>query len=98
MTVAMQRRLLAATLHEPMSFHVKRHSSESLRNINHEVRQVFLSVLLIWLAWVLVMVVVARALQAASPTLTMRRWSRAICAMGTTVPWFGFATAQMMAE
>ncbi|MEM1346955.1 MAG: ABC transporter ATP-binding protein [Myxococcota bacterium] len=44
--VAMQRRLLAATLHEPMSFHVKRHSSESLRNINHEVRQVFLSVLL----------------------------------------------------
>ena len=59
---------------------------------------VFLSVLLIWLAWVLVMVVVARALPAASPTLTMRRWSRAICAMGTTVPWFGFATAQMMAE
>ncbi|WP_299366823.1 hypothetical protein [uncultured Tateyamaria sp.] len=59
---------------------------------------VFLSILLIWLAWILVMVLVARALYAAQPTPTMRRWSRAICAMGTTVPWFGFATAQMMAE
>ena len=72
--------------------------SEASLTLGADRAPVFLSVLLLWLAWVLVMVVVARALQAANPTLTKRRWSRAICAMGTTVPWFGFATAQMMAE
>ncbi|WP_299294725.1 hypothetical protein [uncultured Tateyamaria sp.] len=72
--------------------------SEASLTLGVDPTPVFLSVLLIWLAWVLVMVIVARAMYAAQPTPTMRRWSRAICAMGTTVPWFGFATAQMMAE
>ena len=72
--------------------------SEASLTLSVDPTPVFLSVLLIWLAWVLVLVIVARAMYAAQPTPTMRRWSRAICAMGTTVPWFGFAAAQMMAE
>ena len=55
-----------------------------------------LSLLLIWLAWILVLVLVARALRATVPTPRARRWGRAICAVGTTVPWFGFVTARMM--
>ena len=39
---------------------------------------------------------VAHAVRAAYPTPGVRRWSRAVGAMGTTVPWFGFAAAQMM--
>ena len=57
---------------------------------------VFLSVAAIWIAWVLVLVLVAHAVRAADPTPGVRRWSRAVGAMGTTVPWFGFAAAQMM--
>lgn len=57
----------------------------------------FLSVVLIWLAWIVVLAVVMRAVQAASPSRAVHRASRAILAMGTTVPWFGFATARMMA-
>ncbi|MEX0312056.1 MAG: hypothetical protein AB3N17_17615 [Tateyamaria sp.] len=58
----------------------------------------FLSVGFVWLAWVLVMVLVARAVRAAKPTRRARRLVRAAGAMGTTVPWFGFAAAQMMAR
>ncbi|MFL4469249.1 hypothetical protein ACERZ8_04945 [Tateyamaria armeniaca] len=59
---------------------------------------VFLSILSIWLAWILVLVVVTRAVRAAYPGAAARRWSRSIGAMGTTVPWFGFAAAQMMVK
>lgn len=62
-----------------------------------DLMQMFLSVSAIWLAWILVLVLVARALRLILPTPAAGRWSRAICAMGTTIPWFGFATAQMMA-
>jgi len=63
-----------------------------------DLMQVFLSISAIWLAWILVLVLVARAIRQALPTPAASRWSRAICAMGTTIPWFGFATAQLMAE
>ncbi|MEO9682398.1 MAG: hypothetical protein ABJF86_06745 [Tateyamaria sp.] len=58
----------------------------------------FLSVVLIWLAWIVVLVMVARAVRLAYPSAKARKWSRAIGAMGTTVPWFGFAAAQMMVK
>jgi hypothetical protein len=56
----------------------------------------FLSVMLIWLAWILVLVLVVGAVRRAFPSPAMNKWSRVIGAMGTTVPWFGFVTAQMM--
>ncbi|WP_299727928.1 hypothetical protein [uncultured Tateyamaria sp.] len=59
---------------------------------------VFLSIAAIWIAWVLVLVLVVRAWRSAHPTAAAQRWSRAIGAMGTTVPWFGFAAAQMMVK
>lgn len=58
----------------------------------------FLSVMFIWLAWVLVIVLAARALRHALPSLRARRIVRMAGAMGTTVPWFGFAAAQMIAR
>ncbi|WP_415401140.1 hypothetical protein [Tateyamaria sp. SN3-11] len=59
---------------------------------------VFVSLLLIWLAWILVLVMVHRAACRTLTSRASRRWSRALGAMGTTLPWFGFATAQMMAK
>ncbi|MEL6617843.1 MAG: hypothetical protein AAFY39_13295 [Pseudomonadota bacterium] len=58
----------------------------------------FASLMLIWLAWVLVLVLVVRAARRTWPGRTPRRVARSIGAMGTTVPWFGFAAAQMMAR
>ncbi|WP_299047055.1 hypothetical protein [uncultured Tateyamaria sp.] len=58
----------------------------------------FLSVASIWIAWVLVMVLAAGALRRAYPSIRARRLIRVAGAMGTTVPWFGFAAAQMMAR
>ena len=57
-----------------------------------------LSVLFIWIAWVLLMVLVAQALRTRFPSRRAGRVVRAVGAMGTTVPWFGFAAAQMMAR
>lgn len=58
----------------------------------------FLSVVLIWLAWIMVLVLVVRAVRRAYPRPVVRRLAQAFGAMGTTVPWFGFATANMMAD
>lgn len=57
----------------------------------------FASVALIWLAWIFVLSMVMRGVLATRPTRTLRRISRAVLAMGTTVPWFGFATARYLA-
>lgn len=56
------------------------------------------SILLLWLAWVLLMVLVVRAVRRIYTTPAARRWSRALGAMGTTLPWFGLAAAKMMAD
>lgn len=58
---------------------------------------VFLSVLFIWLAWIVLLVLVTHAIRTACPTRNAQRWTRAIGAMGTTIPWFGFTAARMMA-
>ena len=58
----------------------------------------FLSVFLIWMAWILVLVLVARAVRKRHPGPVARRWSQSLGAMGTTVPWFGFAAVNMMAD
>ncbi len=72
--------------------------SEASLAFSADVTRTFLSVLFIWLAWVLVMVLAARAVRQALPSLRARRFVRVAGAMGTTVPWFGFAAAQMIAR
>lgn len=52
---------------------------------------------LVWLGWIGLLIYGAARVQAMMPTPTGRRWTRALGAMGTTVPWFGFASAQMIA-
>ena len=63
-----------------------------------DVTRTFLSVVSIWVAWVIVMVLAAGALRRAFPSHRARRLIHVAGAMGTTVPWFGFAAAQMMAR
>lgn len=55
------------------------------------------SVAFIWLAWVLMVVLTVRAMRLHLPGDIARRWSRSLGAVATTIPWFGFATAQLMA-
>ncbi|NNE50878.1 MAG: hypothetical protein HKN30_00570 [Sulfitobacter sp.] len=50
---------------------------------------------LFWLAWIGTLAFAAVRLQAAQPAA--RRWTRVVGAVGTTVPWFGLATAAWMA-
>lgn len=72
--------------------------SDANLTVDFDVTRRFLSVTFIWLAWVLVMVLTARALKQAFFSIRARWLIRITCAMGTTVPWFGFAAAQMMAR
>tara|TARA_R110002072_G_scaffold57052_19_gene147087 strand:+ start:2921 stop:3292 length:372 start_codon:yes stop_codon:yes gene_type:complete len=53
-------------------------------------------VLLIWLAWIGVLAFAALALRRKDPSARMRHWTAIIGALGTTVPWFGLASANMM--
>jgi peptidoglycan biosynthesis protein MviN/MurJ (putative lipid II flippase) len=53
-------------------------------------------VLLIWFAWVGVLAYVALALRRQDPSARMYRWTAIIGAIGTTVPWFGLASASLM--
>jgi len=86
---------LAASLLVVASFVLR---GEAGLTLSLDVVPVFLSVTFIWLAWILVMVLLARAVRQSWPTPRARRLARAAGAMGTTVPWFGFAAAQMMAR
>jgi len=63
-----------------------------------EMTRSVLGVMCVWIAWVLIMVLAARAMRHVLPLLRARRISRMAGAMGTTVPWFGFAAAQMIAS
>ncbi len=53
-------------------------------------------IVLIWFGWIGVLAFVALALRQNDPSVKMRRWTAIIGAMGTTVPWFGLASANMM--
>ncbi|KIN65508.1 hypothetical protein Z945_551 [Sulfitobacter noctilucae] len=53
------------------------------------------SILLIWFAWIGVLAYGARALRHVDRGLAMRRWTGVIGAAGTTMPWFGLASADM---
>ncbi|MGH1411944.1 MAG: hypothetical protein ACRBB0_00530 [Pelagimonas sp.] len=57
----------------------------------------FLPLIAMWLAWVLGVGMVGLALLRPFSDPRMRRWITFIALMATTLPWFGLATAQMMA-
>lgn len=54
------------------------------------------SIALIWFAWIGVLAFGAQMLRRADGGLRMRRWTGVIGAAGTTVPWFGLASANLV--
>ena len=54
------------------------------------------SITLIWFAWIGVLAYGAQALRQADPGRAMRRWTGVIGAAGTTMPWFGLASANLV--
>ncbi len=55
-----------------------------------------LSISLIWFAWIGVLAYGARALRQVDTGTRMRRWTGVIGAAGTTMPWFGLASANLV--
>ncbi|MGP6089073.1 hypothetical protein [Antarctobacter jejuensis] len=54
------------------------------------------SLVAFWLGWVLAVAMVAQAVRRRMPGPKVRRWTLIVALMASTLPWFGFATAQMM--
>lgn len=50
----------------------------------------------LWVAWIGVIALVVQALRRADSRPAMRRWSSAIGAISTTVPWFGIVLADLL--
>lgn len=53
-------------------------------------------ILIIWLAWVAGLAMGTLALRRIDPSARMRRWTRIIGTLSTTVPWFGLAAADLV--
>lgn len=53
-------------------------------------------ILLIWFAWIGVLAFGAQTLRRNDGGLRMRRWTGVIGALGTTMPWFGLASANLV--
>ncbi|GLT08858.1 hypothetical protein ACFQFQ_02270 [Sulfitobacter porphyrae] len=62
----------------------------------HEVMLTVGGILALWFAWIGVLALGAQAFRRAEPGLYMRRWTGILGAGGTTVPWFGLASAQLL--
>lgn len=56
------------------------------------------SLIALWLAWVLAVALVVMALRRRIGAGRARRWVTTLGLLTTTLPWFGLATAQMMAS
>ena len=54
-------------------------------------------ILALWLAWITVLALVMLAIRHRHLPAPTQRLAFALCAMATTLPWFGLITAQMMA-
>ena len=78
-----------------LSFALRKFASPAL---TVDAGPLLVSVFSIWVAWILVLVLVVRRVRQTYPGPSAHRWAQALGAMGTTVPWFGFAAAAMMAE
>ncbi len=55
-----------------------------------------IGVALIWFAWIGVLAYGAQAMRQADNGLRMRRWTGILGAAGTTMPWFGLASANLL--
>ena len=55
-------------------------------------------VLALWFAWIAVLALVMLAVRLRHPPQAIQRTCFALCAVATTLPWFGLVTAQMMAR
>lgn len=62
----------------------------------HDMGLTSISVALIWFAWVGVLAFGAGKLRQLDNGLRMRRWTGVIGAAGTTMPWFGLASANLL--
>jgi hypothetical protein len=62
----------------------------------HDLWMTGASVLLIWFAWIGVLAFVAMVLRDKDPSARMHRWTAIVGAVGTTVPWFGLASASLI--
>lgn len=58
--------------------------------------QIALSMVLIWVAWIAILALLVQRLRGLDPRPPMHRWSAIFGAIGTTIPWFGLASARMM--
>ena len=56
----------------------------------------WVSIILMWAAWVLVLAFAVLRLRMAHPGPTVHRLSGLLGAFGTTVPWFGLVTARLL--
>ena len=54
------------------------------------------SIALIWFAWIGVLAYGAQKLRMVGGGIRMRRWTGVIGAAGTTMPWFGLASANLI--
>ncbi len=54
------------------------------------------SIIAMWLAWISALAFGTQALRRSDRSLRMKRWSGVIGALGTTIPWFGLASANMV--
>jgi len=57
-----------------------------------------LALVALWLAWIAVLALCVLAVRARVRSPLIVRWTGAIGAMATTLPWFGLYAAQMMSE
>jgi hypothetical protein len=56
-----------------------------------------LGIAFVWGGWIGVLAYGAQALRRMDQGLRMRRWTAVLGAVGTTVPWFGLASANLVA-
>lgn len=56
----------------------------------------FASMTLMWAAWIGILALLVQRFRDYDPSATTRRWSAILGAIGTTIPWFGLASARMM--
>jgi len=57
-----------------------------------------LALVALWLAWIAVLALCVLAVRARVGSPLVVRWTGAVGAMATTLPWFGLYAAQMMSD
>lgn len=61
-----------------------------------DARMTVMMLFFIWMAWIFVLALGALALRSKMPGMRVVRWTSIIGMAGTTVPWFGLASASLI--